>query len=50
MTEIEHKVQVIRQYIYNNKGVDIIDINLEDHNDIDKLNYAYNYIINKSRR
>lgn len=50
MTEIEHKVQVIRQYIYNNKGVDIIDINLEDHNDIAKLDWAYNYIMNKRGR
>ena len=47
MTEIEHKVQVVRRYIYENKGVDIIDIDLKDGLDLQKLNYAYNYIKNK---
>ena len=47
MTDIERKVQVIRQYIYDNKGVDIIDINLKDNLDIDKLNWAYNYIMKR---
>jgi len=47
MTELEHKVQVIRTYIYNRKGVDIGDINLQTHQDLVKLNWAYNYITRK---
>ena len=46
MTEIEQKVQVVRQYIFNRKGVDIVDINLVDGTDLQKLDYAYNFIMN----
>lgn len=49
MTEIERKVIAVRQYIYNNKGVDIGDIKLVDGNDLDKLDYAYEYAIGKIR-
>ena len=49
MTEIEEKVQVIRQYIFNRKGVDIVDINLVDGLDLEKLDYAYNYIMNRQQ-
>ena len=47
MTEIEQKVMVIRQYIFNRKGVDIVNINLIDGKDLQKLDWAYNYITNK---
>ena len=47
MTDIERKVQVVRQYIYNHKGVDIKDINLKDGIDLQKLDYAYNFIKNR---
>ena len=47
MTEIEHKVQVVRKYIYQLKGVDIVNIKLVDGLDLQKLDYAYNYIMNR---
>lgn len=43
---IEHKVQEIRRYIYNKTKIDIVDINLQTHEDLEKLNWAYNFIIN----
>lgn len=43
---LEPKVQAIRKYIYNETGVDIIDINLQTHEDILKLNWAYEFLIN----
>jgi hypothetical protein len=46
MTQLELQVKVIRQYIFNLKGVDIRDINLRTHDDIMKCNWAFNYIIN----
>lgn len=45
MPDIEIKVQTIRQYIYNKKNVDIVNINVHTHDDIMKLNWAYDYII-----
>tara|TARA_B110000046_G_scaffold141665_2_gene148395 strand:- start:275 stop:430 length:156 start_codon:yes stop_codon:yes gene_type:complete len=50
MTEIEQKVQVVRQYIFNRKGVDIVDIKLVDGTDLQKLDYAYNYIMNNQHK
>ena len=50
MTEIEQKAQVIRKYIFNRKGVDIVNINLVDGNDLQKLDYAYNFIMNKQHK
>jgi len=47
MTNIEIQVHTIRQYIYENKGVDIVDIDLQTHDDLVKLNWAYNYILNR---
>ena len=43
---LEPKVQEIRRYIYNETGVDIIDINLQTHDDILKLNWAYEFVLN----
>ena len=43
---IEPKVQEIRRYIYNETGIDIVNINLQTHEDILKLNWAYEFIIN----
>ena len=47
MNSIEHKVQVVRRYIYKHKGIDIVNINLKDGLDLEKLDYAYNFIMNK---
>ena len=47
MTELELQVHIIRQYIFNLTGTDIVDINLYTHDDIVKCNWAYNYILNK---
>lgn len=41
MTEIEHKVALVRKYILDRKGIDIKDIKLNDGLDLQKLNYAY---------
>lgn len=43
MTEIEQKVQLVRKYIYHQKGIDIKDIHLVDGKDLEKLDYAYKY-------
>lgn len=51
MTEIDHKVQLVRQYIFGKKNVDIGNINLIDGKDLEKLDYAYkfafDYFMNK---
>jgi hypothetical protein len=44
MTDIEQKVQIIRQYIFNRKGIDIVNINLQTYEDLMKLDWAYNFI------
>lgn len=41
MTEIERKVQLVRKYIHIKKNVDIIDIDLKDGLDLEKLDFAY---------
>ena len=46
MTDIERKVQLVRRYIHHKKGVDIIDINLKDGIDLQKLDYAYKIALN----
>jgi len=46
MTEIERKVQLVRKYIHIKKSVDIIDIDLKDGLDLEKLDYAYNIAAN----
>jgi flagellar biosynthesis component FlhA len=46
MTEIEQKVQLVRKYIHQKKGVDIVDINLKDGVDLQKLDYAYKIAFN----
>ncbi len=46
MTEIEIKVQTVRQYIHVRKGVDIVNIDLKDGLDLEKLDYAYGIAIN----
>jgi len=46
MTEIEQKVQLVRKYIYEKKGKDIVNIKLVDGEDLDKLDYAYNIAFN----
>jgi flagellar biosynthesis component FlhA len=46
MTEIEQKVQLVRKYIHHKKGVDIVDINLKDGIDLQKLDYAYKIAFN----
>ena len=43
---IEPKVEEIRRYIYYKTKIDIVDINLQTHEDLEKLNWAYNFIIN----
>ncbi len=43
MTEIERKVRLVRRYIHTLKGVDIVDINLKDGEDLAKLDYAYSF-------
>lgn len=46
MTEIEQKVLLVRKYIMSKKNVDIIDINLKDGLDLQKLDYAYGIAYN----
>lgn len=46
MTEIEQKVQLVRKYIYELKGIDINNINLVYGKDLAKLDYAYKYALN----
>lgn len=46
MTEIENKVQLVRKYIQVKKNVDIVNINLKDGLDLEKLYYAYNIAFN----
>ena len=41
MTEIENKVRLVRSYIYHKKNIDIVDINLKDGLDLQKLDFAY---------
>ena len=43
---IEPKVEEIRRYIYYKTKIDIVNINLQTHEDLEKLNWAYNFIIN----
>jgi hypothetical protein len=44
-TEIELKVQTVRKYIYAMKGIDIVNIDLKDGLDLEKLDFAYNIAI-----
>jgi|GEM_PF-4154077 len=39
---IEPKIQMVRQYIYDKKGVDIKNIIVKTHDDLMKLNHCYN--------
>lgn len=41
MIEIEQKVQLVRRYIHHKKGIDIVNIELKDGLDLQKLDYAY---------
>lgn len=42
-TAIEQKVMLVRRYIHEFKGVDIIDIKLTDGMDLAKLDYAVQF-------
>ena len=43
---IEPKVAEIRRYIYSETGIDIVNINLQTHEDILKLIWAYEFVLN----
>ena len=43
MTKLEQKIRLVVEYIKALKGVDIKDINVSTHEDIEKLNYAYGF-------
>lgn len=40
---LEPKIQLVISYIYEKKGVVISDLIIRTHQDIQKLNYAYEY-------
>lgn len=39
---LEKRVQLVRQYIYDKKGVDIGNINLKTNEDLQKFDHCYN--------
>ena len=43
---LENKVQAVRGYIYEKKGVDIGNINLKTHDDLVKLDHCYQVAVN----
>ena len=46
MHSIDQKVHLVRRYIHHKKGVDIVNIDLKDGIDLQKLDFAYNVAFN----